>query len=239
MNPLVVLACTLVLVYLLNKSIKNYAPVFYGLAACAVVFFLLGGASLLPKDAGHLMRYLIQRGAVAMSLFTIVMYIGVLSRTNPIAKSFRSIRAELSIIASILILGHMGFYFKTFLLKTVQKSSHTGSDLLVLFLLCSLTLLVLVLGFTSFRFVKRRMHARTWKKIQNFAYLFYLLIPVHLMFILGPSAARGGRTAQITIAIYAVIFGSYLVLRILRERADRKAHIDLAQTVIDQGFTEL
>ena len=52
------------------------------------------------------------------------------------------------------------------------------------------------------------------------AYPFYALIYVHLLIVLGPAAAIGRSGAIVGIAVYTVVFGAYLVLRVLRARAD-------------------
>ena len=99
-----------------------------------------------------------------------------------------------------------------------------------------LLLLVLVLGITSLRAVKRRMKARTWKRVQNFAYLFYGLVLVHLALMLGPAALSGSRVAQESVVVYAIVFGGYIVARVWRAIVDRRERIDLSATVMEQGF---
>lgn len=50
-------------------------------------------------------------------------------------------------------------------------------------------------------------------------------------------AFGGGRVvAQENVVVYAVVFGGYFIARIWRAVCDRRAHIDLASTVADQGF---
>ncbi len=83
--------------------------------------------------------------------------------------------------------------------------------------------LLLVLGVTSFNFVKKRMHARTWKRVQLLAYPFSLLTYVHLMFMLAPSALAGGASSMVGIAVYSAVFVAYLALRLWRHAVDRKA----------------
>lgn len=50
-------------------------------------------------------------------------------------------------------------------------------------------------------------------------------------------AFGGGRVVvQENVVVYAVVFGGYFIARIWRAVCDRRAHIDLASTVADQGF---
>ena len=86
-----------------------------------------------------------------------------------------------------------------------------------------LLVLVIVLGVTSFNFVKRRMGGRVWKNVQRWAYPFFGLAWAHLMFMLVPAAAKGGEQATVSVAIYTVLFAAYFVLRIVRAVKDMRA----------------
>ena len=115
-----------------------------------------------------------------------------------------------------------------------SSMSQRWSTALVVALL--LLVLVLVLGITSFRFVKKHMDAKSWKKLQNFAYVFYGLVLVHVLLVLGKSAISGGTQAAITLAVYVVVFGGYIVARIWRAVVDKRERVDLVETIRDQGF---
>lgn len=102
----------------------------------------------------------------------------------------------------------------------------------------ALLVLILVLGITSARFVKRHMHAKSWKQLQCFSYLFYVLIYIHLLFMLGPAAAKGSSIAITKVVVYSIIFVAYFVSRILRYSGDKRDQIDIVETVMDQGFVK-
>ena len=85
-----------------------------------------------------------------------------------------------------------------------------------------LLVLLLVLGVTSFNAVKRRMRTDTWKKVQKLAYPFFLLVYVHLLLMLAPSALHGGIAATASVAVYSAVFLAYLVLRLFRAAKDRR-----------------
>lgn len=82
----------------------------------------------------------------------------------------------------------------------------------------------------------RRLKAKSWKRPQSLAYAFYVLVFCAFAAYVGPSAAAGGVVAQENVVVYAVVFGGYFIARIWRTVCDRRAHIDLASTVADQGF---
>ena len=85
--------------------------------------------------------------------------------------------------------------------------------------------LVLVLGVTSFNFVKHRMGGRAWKNVQRLAYPFFGLAWVHLVFMLAPAAAKGGEQAVLSVAIYTVLFAAYAILRVFRWVKDGRAEL--------------
>ena len=82
--------------------------------------------------------------------------------------------------------------------------------------------LLIVLGVTSFNFVKKRMKKETWKRVQLLAYPFWGLVYVHLLLMLLPSALRGGAPAQMSVVVYSVVFLGYAVLRVRRALVDRR-----------------
>ena len=84
-----------------------------------------------------------------------------------------------------------------------------------------LFVLLIVLGVTSFQFVKKHMSRTSWKNVQKLAYPFFGLTYVHLVCLLLPSAMRGRIAATVSVAVYSVVFIAYLILRIMRAMADR------------------
>ena len=101
-----------------------------------------------------------------------------------------------------------------------------------------LLVLLLALGGTSFRFVKRHMKARDWKKLQRCAYVFYALVYVHLIIMLLPATMNGSAVAIQNVAVYTLVFGIYLILRLRRAASDRRQNVDVTASIIDQGFIE-
>ena len=238
MQFLGVLACVTLFVCVFRQAIKRRPFLLYSLAALfdiALIAFELG---MLPKSGGLFLVATMRRGGLGVAFFVVVMFIGALPRDGWPSKWLRPIRAELSIAGCILIAGHIAAYLPGYFSSVVVGGVVRHHMLVAVVLGLCLLILLVVLGFTSLRVVKRRMRASSWKKLQNSAYAFYALIYFHLMFMLGPSALSGGRSAQASVAVYSVVFGAYFVLRIVRAVADCKNKVDLAKTIQDQGFAE-
>ncbi len=80
----------------------------------------------------------------------------------------------------------------------------------------AITVLLIVLGVTSFGSVKVRMSKQAWVKVQKWAYVFFSLTYAHVLAMLLPSALGGGTAAVQSVAAYTVVFGVYAVLRVAR-----------------------
>ncbi len=69
---------------------------------------------------------------------------------------------------------------------------------------------------------------------EKLSYLFFVLVYAHLLLMLLPPALAGGVAAQMSVAVYSLIFVAYIVLRIRRELVDRKAE-EIAQDAVAAG----
>jgi DMSO/TMAO reductase YedYZ heme-binding membrane subunit len=67
------------------------------------------------------------------------------------------------------------------------------------------------------------MTARSWKQLQRFAYLFFILIFLHLSGYLLYPALQGSQSALLNLTVYLVILVAYIILRVRREYLDSKA----------------
>ncbi len=236
MELVLTLIVTVVAVFILREPIRQAPWLFYLIALVLDVFLLAGTTMYLPAFWRNLLILTMQRGALGVALFAVVMWIGVLPRGGKISRWLRPIRAELSIIACILIAGHMAIYLGAYFLRFFSGATIKGQVVAALIIALLLLLLILVLGVTSFRFVKKHMSARNWRRLQKLAYIFYALIFIHMMLMLGDSAMKGGAEAVITLVVYGVVFGGYIIARIWRAVLDKREKIDLDATVKDQGF---
>lgn len=222
MTFLAVLVGSVAFAVLCKGAIKAHPVAFYALAVALDVLFVAGSFVRLPGVLDDALFLLLHKCTLATALFVVVMYIGVFRRDGRVAQQFRPIRAELSIMAWLLSLGHMAVYLASYVtrLSSGLAQANVAASLVVALVLF---VLLLVLGVTSFNVVKRRMSKEVWKRVQRWAYPFFGLVYVHLMLMLLPSAVRGGAAAQASVAVYTVVFGLYAVLRIRRALLDRQA----------------
>ena len=216
-----ILVITAVASYALADVVRKVPWLFYLLAVAAVAVLFAGVYGLVEGAWWKPLILLVRRCMVALALFTVVMFIGVLPRDSRLGMRMRGARAELSIIACILCMGHMCMYLVPYAQRALSGTMQTNI-MLSFAVAMVLFVLLLVLGVTSFHFVKRRMKTATWKRIQRLAYPFFLLTYAHLVFMLAPSALGGGSAAVVGVAVYTVVFVAYAVLRLVRYAKDRR-----------------
>lgn len=219
---------TLAFVMIFRKAIKKYAVPFYLLATAISVFILiyrLSGNIVLPEIVDKYIMKPFTQGTISTALFTIVMWIGALNRRNPLVKKLFSIRGEMSIIASILALSH-NIYFGVifFPMLFTDPSSFGTAHLIAIILTIILILLMLPLMVTSFITVRKRMKYPVWKKLQRLAYVFYMLIYVHVMCMFVPYAGQL-KSYAVNVVIYSVVFLGYAVCRVVKYIGDKKVTV--------------
>ena len=205
-----------------KRPIKACPMAFYALAVVLDVLFVVGSFMGLPAMLYDVLFLLLHKCTLATALFAVVMYIGVFARDGRVAQYFRPIRAELSIMAWLLSLGHMAIYLSSYASTLALGLPQTNVAVALVVALALFALLV-VLGVTSFNIVKKGMKKETWKRVQLLAYPFWGLVYVHLLLMLLPSAVRGGAAAQVSVIVYSVVFLGYAVLRVARALRDRRA----------------
>ena len=220
-----VLAGAAAFAVLCKGAVKARPGAFYALAVVLDVVFVVGSFVRLPDVLQNVLNVLLHRCTLATALFAVVMYIGVFARDGRVAQYFRPIRAELSIMAWLLSLGHMAIYLSSYA-STLALGLPQTNVAVALVVALALFVLLVVLGVTSFNVVKKGMKKETWKRVQLLAYPFWGLVYVHLLLMLLPSAVRGGAAAQVSVIVYSVVFLGYAVLRVARALRDRRAAHD-------------
>ena len=183
--------------------IKRRAALLYWLAAMISLLTVAGAHS------GRPLWPILTNGPLATAIFAVVMYMAVLPRGGKAVKRLLPIRAELSIIASILTLGHNLAHGKNYFVTLLTQPDRLREKMLWAAVI-SLVLMTIMLPLfiTSFPAVRRRMKAKKWKRLQRLAYGFYALVYVHVMLL----ARELGRWDNIL--IYSAVFLPYGVLRI-------------------------
>lgn len=239
MRFLIAAAVTLIAAFALTKPIKKAPFVLYAAAILADLAYAYGLLNGLGSGGFWAMFLpLMQRCTVAMAFLTLVMFIGVLKDGSAIKTRLMPIRRQLSIAGCLLAFCHVIYYTFVYIVQiqsimnaTIVRPGLTANLFAALGLSVLVTALLLVLMVTSFMFVKSRMHAATWKKVQRFSYVFYALICVHLMMIMIPPALAGKAAAVECVTVYAIVFGVYAILRTRRYLLDKKtgAKVEAAQ----------
>lgn len=207
---------------ILRGPIRRFPVVFYVLAAVAVVMQLASSALGLPKSVDLVLLLLVKRCYVAMALFAVVMFVGVLPRDGRASGWLRPIRAQISIVACILCAGHICGYVASFVPRVLTGALANPFVAVGLAAAVVLTVLLVVLGVTSTQRVKRAMGPARWRRVQRFAYLFFALACVHALLMLAPSALGGGTAAAEGAIAYSVVLVAYVVLRGARAFADKR-----------------
>lgn len=221
MRFVIALILSFALMWVCAKPLKKHPAPFYLGAMALLALYFWGTAVNIRGEAWSYFQPLMQRCALAFLLFSIVMFVGVLGEKSPLRTHLMPIRRQLSILACIFAVGHIVFYGASYIPRIT--SAFSGNLAFSLGLAALITALMAVLWVTSFQVVKHAMKAVTWKRVQRLAYPFYLLTYVHLALLLMPSALVGNTVAVVSIAVYSVIMGAYVVLRTAKALRDRAA----------------
>ena len=227
MPILLSLVLALLLSWYGGSAIKKHAPVFYGgaalLALTTIAITWSGADASFPGWMSNYVWPLLSHGAFASALFIIVMYMGALPNGTKAIKRLMPIRAELSIMASLLVLGHNIAYGRTYFVRLFTDTSKMSTTQR-LAAICSLIMIAIMLPLmiTSFKAVRKKMKPKSWKKLQRSAYVFYGLIYVHTMLLYVPMVQAGRSAYIVNVIVYSLIFISYAGMRIRKELLKKK-----------------
>lgn len=222
MNTILSLILAGLFVLICSKSLrKNPVPYYLAATFVSILVFFCQKTGVSLRFPVFLRTYIwpiFYRGGLAGALFILVMWTGALPRKSKLRKILMPIRGELSIIASILTLGHNAAngltYFKYLFLNPSRLPIPT-----LLAACCSILMILIMLPLfiTSFKCIRRKMKASNWKKLQRLAYAFYFLLFCHLMLLYIPHLLDG-QNYYPTVILYCVIFIGYAVCRIRKQR---------------------
>lgn len=216
-------------VFLCGKALKKHPILFYSGAGIITIVLALIPFDGVPNFVNNYILALFRRGSLATAIFIIVMYTGALKNGSALMKRLIVIRGELSIMASIMILCHNIFFGKTYFVR-LFTSALTMPVTQLLAAIASLLMLVIMipLAIMSFPKVRKKMKPKLWKRLQRFAYVFYALIYIHIFLLTYSSAqARRGDYA-LSLILYTIIFGVYLVMRVRKYLLKKNSNIKLA-----------
>ena len=223
MSFIIILMVTCLFVPVAAKSIRTVPRLWYGLALAIDVLYVYGIVFSLPPMILQVLSAVVQRGMLGTSLFIIVMYCGVFPERSYVRKTVGPIRAELSIIACILVFAHSLNYLNSYLgVLLFGIGAVSINQLASLLIAIVLFALMLVLGATSLKSLRCRIKTGVWKNIQRTSYVFFALIYIHEVLILYPPALKGSGEALPTLMVSTMVFFAYFVLRVVRYFIDRR-----------------
>lgn len=212
-----------------SEQIRTRAILIYILTTVAAIYgFLYSvGDGIVPSFGSfEIIERLIVKGLLATTLFIIVMITAVLKKGTTYTKKLYTIRGELSIIASILIISHIlghsvtyGKFFLDFLAENTIGELFKELLLPILVYIDSILSLILVipLFITSFKKIRKKMEPKKWKSLQRWSYLLYFLIYLHVVLLYGLYLKK-----YTDFMIYTVIFAYYLFKKLsLKTKAVR------------------
>jgi DMSO/TMAO reductase YedYZ heme-binding membrane subunit len=186
----------ILLSYYFGEKLKKYNLYFYIFAAILGVLALIFSAKqfTLPFNQGFL----------GFSFFYVVMIIGLLNKESKIYKRLFKVRPELSILGFILLSPHAIFY----LMERIMTNYIPDTRIVSLsFLIGVLAYLIMIpLFVTSFKIIENKAQFFKWKKLQRFAYIVYLAIFIHLIFV----------AEMPNLVIYLILFIPYIIFKPIR-----------------------
>ena len=214
------LLITSILIFSGKKWIRAHASSCYIL--CTAISCLTAAAVLSGKAAGltgfpSVLASVLTKGGLSGAFFIYVMYAGAVPSGSILQKTIMPVRGELSIMGSILAIGHMITYgCRYFLMLFTQAAAMR--KIVLLATVCSLLMILIMvpLFITSIKKIRRKMKGTLWKKIQRPAYAFYALLYLHILFFNIPSALKLNLNAAVNVVLYSIIFLSYAAMRLAK-----------------------
>lgn len=196
---------------LCGKALRKHPAPFYLTAAVLSI-----GTVILANTRISMHAFLQQnvialftKGILAAAFWAVVMWTGALPNQSELRKKLLPQRGQLSIFAAILTLGHAVGLGISMFPRWLKKA-----DALNLTVCIVLMLIMLPLTVISVQKIRRKIKAKTWKSVQRWAYLFYVLIPVHVIALNLAKAQRGNPEARVNLIIYLAVFLGYAVCRV-------------------------
>ena len=197
------------------NTIRKYPVVFYmGVyiwQAVVVAYYGLKLDETFPDWFTTYFMNIFQRGMFSTITFMVVMFLGTVTAHNQITRKLMSIRGELSIIGCLSVICHNIIFGVLYFPALVQHPEiMTTRNIAASVITIILLVLMIPLFVTSFKSVRRKMKAKSWKKLQRLAYPIFFLIYVHVIVLFSEDVEKN----LAGIVIYTLIYGAYAVLRL-------------------------
>ncbi len=207
-----------------SKTLKRRPVPFYLGAVCvslAVVVCTWTGVRFPAWFSGWVWP-VFARAGLSGALFVLVMFAGAAPGGSRINRLLMPIRGQLSILASILTLGHNIAYGRTYFSLLFANPSILPLNQ-ILAAVCSIIMILILLPLfgTSFKAVRKRMNGKRWKQLQRLAYAFYGLMYLHVMLLNVPYALDGRSGYLFSVFLYSAVFLVYAICRVMKYLAVR------------------
>ncbi len=217
---LISLAAALLFTVLCGDVLKKHPIPFYVGFTAVALFFAFVPLRNAPDIISDYLIAVLSKGSLAAAFFALVMFAGAFKAGTKGAKKLMPIRAELAIVASLLTITHLisyGFlYIKRLITGSISPTQKTVTILAI-----PLVILLIPLAVTSFKKIRKKMDPKKWKKLQRFAYGFYLLLYVHILLAYMPSARHGKVKSIVNVIVYSALFLTYGAMRISKALAKK------------------
>lgn len=138
------------------------------------------------------------QGFLGLSLLYTVMFTGALKKKTKLHIKLMSVRKEYSILGFIILSAHATKYFVQFL----------QGDIPIEWFGVITFVIMIPLFITSFMVIRKKFTFTTWKKIQRFAYIAYILMFVHLLLVF---------TTKQNLIGFVLMFSVYFILKTKKE----------------------
>ncbi len=207
--------------FCLDKPLKKCPAVFYIAAAVLTAASVVVAQSDITISSRFVRDYVLgifSRGALGAAFWAVVMWAGALPNGSAPIKKLMYVRGELSITAAVLTLAHIITFGMQYIRNIIDGRTGSGDayrDFVITCILSiSMTMIMVPLAIMSFKAVRKKMNAKTWKKIQRLAYLFYAMIYIHIMVLFVPKAQKGREGYFLSVLVYSAVFIGYAVFRL-------------------------
>lgn len=162
MSPIIVSILMVLAYYFAPKILKYRKQLYIGVWLMLVVIVIF-------KDKPFVTPFV--KGFVGFAFFYVVMITGALNPKWKLTQKLRSVRAPYSILGFVLLMSHPLNY-------AVEVISQQRD---IPFFGIGAFLVMIPLFITSYMAIRKKMKPKTWVKLQQWAYLSYALILVHLV----------------------------------------------------------
>lgn len=185
-------------VYFFRRYIHRNEYRFY--AGTLIFSVILGILILVGQENLWIFNQLVVEGHVSFALFVIVMYGGAFPLKSKPKKYIMQIRREFALIGFLLLIPHAVYRLSL----ALGGYNFTG---LIAFLI------MIPLVIVSYPKVRKKLKPGTWKNVHKMAYIVYLMIYIHVGFVLFVAGSFNQFEIVYDAWPYHAIFILYLILK--------------------------